>query len=103
MFEVVDLHVSYGQSEVIHGLSFKAEKNETLAIMGRNGMGKTTLFKSLMGILPSHATKAEIDGDSVNGIQTYQRVAKGLAYVPQGRMIFPSMTVQENIETGHLN
>ena len=100
MFEVVDLHVSYGQSEVIHGLSFKAEKNETLAIMGRNGMGKTTLFKSLMGILPSHASKAEIDGDSVNGIQTYQRVAKGLAYVPQGRMIFPSMTVQENIETG---
>ncbi|MDQ5939101.1 MAG: urea transport system ATP-binding protein, partial [Pseudomonadota bacterium] len=98
--EVVDLHVSYGQSEVIHGLSFKAEKNETLAIMGRNGMGKTTLFKSLMGILPSQATKAEIDGDSVNGIQTYQRVAKGLAYVPQGRMIFPSMTVQENIETG---
>ena len=50
MFEVVDLHVSYGQSEVIHGLSFKAEKNETLAIMGRNGMGKTTLFKSLMAL-----------------------------------------------------
>ena len=100
MLEVSDLQVSYGQSQVIHGVSFKAQKNETVAIMGRNGMGKTTLFKSLMGILPSKASKAEVDGENVNGIETYQRVAKGLAYVPQGRMIFPTMTVQENIETG---
>ncbi|MDG1073740.1 MAG: urea ABC transporter ATP-binding subunit UrtE [Methylophilaceae bacterium] len=100
MIEIEDLHVSYGQSEVIHGLNFKAEKNETLAIMGRNGMGKTTLFKSLMGILPSKATKATVDGVSVQGDESYMRVNKGLAYVPQGRMIFPAMTVQENIETG---
>ena len=100
MFEIENLQVSYGQSEVIHGLNFTANKNETLAIMGRNGMGKTTLFKSLMGILPSKATKAEVDGESLVGADSYQRVAKGLAYVPQGRMIFPSMTVQENIETG---
>jgi urea transport system ATP-binding protein len=100
MIEIEDLHVSYGQSEVIHGLNFKAEKNETLAIMGRNGMGKTTLFKSLMGILPSKANKAVIDGVSVQGDESYMRVNKGIAYVPQGRMIFPAMTVQENIETG---
>jgi urea transport system ATP-binding protein len=100
MIEIEDLHVSYGQSEVIHGLNFKAEKNETLAIMGRNGMGKTTLFKSLMGILPSKANKAVVDGESVQGDESYMRVNKGLAYVPQGRMIFPNMTVQENIETG---
>ena len=100
MFEIENLQVSYGQSQVIHGLNFKANKNETLAIMGRNGMGKTTLFKSLMGILPSKATKAVVDGESLVGADSYQRVAKGLAYVPQGRMIFPSMTVQENIETG---
>ena len=100
MFEIENLQVSYGQSQVIHGLNFKANKNETLAIMGRNGMGKTTLFKSLMGILPSKATKAVVDGESLVGDDSYQRVAKGLAYVPQGRMIFPSMTVQENIETG---
>ena len=60
MFEVENLKVSYGQSEVIHEISFSANKNETLAIMGRNGMGKTTLFKSLMGILPSSATKARV-------------------------------------------
>jgi urea transport system ATP-binding protein len=85
---------------VIHGLNFTAKKNETLAIMGRNGMGKTTLFKSLMGILPSKANKATVDGVSLVGADSYQRVHKGLAYVPQGRWIFPSMTVQENIETG---
>lgn len=100
MIEIENLHVSYGQSEVIHGLSFKAEKNETLAIMGRNGMGKTTLFKSLMGILPSKSSKAVVDGANLQDEDSYQRVNKGLAYVPQGRMIFPSMTVQENIETG---
>lgn len=100
MFEVTDLQVSYGQSQVIQGLSLKAEKNETVAIMGRNGMGKTTLFKSLMGILPSKTTKAEVDGEDLNGVEPHRRVAKGLAYVPQGRMIFPTMTVQENIETG---
>ena len=100
MFEIENLQVSYGQSQVIHGLSLKAEKNETLAIMGRNGMGKTTLFKSLMGILPSKSSKAIVDGQNLQGTDSYERVAKGLAYVPQGRMIFPSMTVQENIETG---
>jgi urea transport system ATP-binding protein len=100
MFEIQDLNVSYGQSQVIHGLSFKAERNETLAIMGRNGMGKTTLFKSLMGILPSKAAKATVDGVDLIGNESHERVAKGLAYVPQGRMIFPTMTVQENIMTG---
>ena len=100
MFEISDLQVSYGQSQVIHGLSFKAEKNETLAIMGRNGMGKTTLFKSLMGILPSKAAKATVDGKDIGNMESFQRVASGMAYVPQGRMIFPSMTVLENIQTG---
>lgn len=100
MFEVENLKVSYGQSQVIHEVSFKAGKNETLAIMGRNGMGKTTLFKSLMGILPSDSAKIQLGDSSLAGNESYQRVAKGLAYVPQGRMIFPNLTVQENIETG---
>lgn len=100
MLEVSDLHVSYGQSEVIHGISFLAEKNETLAIMGRNGMGKTTLFKSLIGILEAGKGKINVDGRDVTGNESYQRVKNGIAYVPQGRMIFPTLTVQENIETG---
>lgn len=100
MLEVSDLHVSYGQSEVIHGISFTAKKNETLAIMGRNGMGKTTLFKSLIGILEAGQGSIKVDGEDVTKNESYQRVANGIAYVPQGRMIFPTLTVQENIETG---
>ncbi|MDO7596874.1 MAG: urea ABC transporter ATP-binding subunit UrtE [Pseudomonadota bacterium] len=100
MLEVSDLHVSYGQSEVIHGISFKAKKNETLAIMGRNGMGKTTLFKSLIGILEVGEGSIKIDGEDVTKNESHQRVAGGIAYVPQGRMIFPTLSVLENIETG---
>jgi urea transport system ATP-binding protein len=100
MLEVSDLHVSYGQSEVIHGISFEAKKNETLAIMGRNGMGKTTLFKSLIGILEAGQGSIKIDGQDVTKNESYQRVANGIAYVPQGRMIFPTLSVLENIETG---
>lgn len=100
MLEVADLHVSYGQSEVIHGISFAAKKNETLAIMGRNGMGKTTLFKSLIGILDANKGSITVDGQDVTDNESYQRVANGIAYVPQGRMIFSNLTVQENIETG---
>lgn len=100
MLEVADLHVSYGQSEVIHGVNFEAKKNETLAIMGRNGMGKTTLFKSLIGVLGTGKGSIKIDGVDVTSKESYQRVENGIAYVPQGRMIFPTLTVQENIETG---
>jgi len=100
MFKVANLHVSYGQSEVLHGIDFNAEKSETVAIMGRNGMGKTTLFKSLIGILPLKSGSIAIDGSELAKDESYQRVAKGIAYVPQGRMIFPSLTVEENIRTG---
>lgn len=100
MLEVSDLHVSYGQSEVIHGINFEARKNETLAIMGRNGMGKTTLFKSLIGILEAGKGSIKIDGKDVTSNESYQRVENGIAYVPQGRLIFSNLTVQENIETG---
>ncbi len=100
MLNVSNLKVSYGQSEVIHGLNFDVPKNETLAIMGRNGMGKTTLFKSLIGVLPTSGGTISIDGVDVTKKESFQRVENGIAYVPQGRMIFPSLTVQENIETG---
>ncbi|MBD3671279.1 MAG: urea ABC transporter ATP-binding subunit UrtE [Gammaproteobacteria bacterium] len=100
MLDVSNLHVSYGQSEVIHGVEFDVKKNETLAIMGRNGMGKTTLFKSLIGILKAGEGTIKIDGVDVTDKESYQRVENGIAYVPQGRMIFPTLSVQENIETG---
>jgi len=100
MLNVKDLFVAYGQSEALHGISFEGKKSETIAIMGRNGMGKTTLFKSLMGILPARSGSIEVAGDEVSKDESFRRVAKGIAYVPQGRMIFPTLTVEENIQTG---
>lgn len=100
MLAVKDLRVAYGMSEVIHGLSFDVAKKETLAVMGRNGMGKTTLFKSLMGVIPARSGSIDMGGSNVVAMKSYQRVERGLAYVPQGRMIFPALTVKENIETG---
>jgi len=100
MLQVKDLYVSYGQSEALHGISFEANKNETVAIMGRNGMGKTTLFKSLMGVLPTKSGEINVAGNNVVKDESYKRVAKGIAYVPQGRMIFPTLSVEENIQTG---
>ncbi|MFZ4289533.1 urea ABC transporter ATP-binding subunit UrtE [Variovorax sp. HJSM1_2] len=100
MLQVKDLFVAYGQSEALHGISFEGKVNETVAIMGRNGMGKTTLFKSLMGVLPTKSGHVLVDGQDVTKDESFRRVAKGIAYVPQGRMIFPTLTVEENIQTG---
>jgi urea transport system ATP-binding protein len=100
MLKVNDLFVAYGQSQALHGISFASARNETVAIMGRNGMGKTTLFKSLMGILPARSGSIEVAGHDVSKDESFRRVAKGIAYVPQGRMIFPTLTVEENIQTG---
>jgi len=97
---VEDLHAAYGQSEVLHGLTFAVAPGEIVAVMGRNGMGKTTLMKTLMGLVPVKAGAILVEGTDVAALKSHARVAKGLAYVPQGRMIFSTMTVQENIETG---
>lgn len=100
MLDVTDLHAAYGQSEVLHGLSFDVAPGEIIAIMGRNGMGKTTLMKTLMGILPERAGSIRLGNADLAGRKTFRRVAEGFGYVPQGRAIFSAMTVQENIETG---
>lgn len=105
MLTVSDLVVNYGESEVLHGLSFSAAQNEAVAIMGRNGMGKTTLFKSLIGLLPARRGRITVNGVDVAKDDPFSRVRQGIAYVPQGRMIFPTLTVEENIRTGmeHVN
>lgn len=100
MLSVTDYCVSYGQSEVIHGLNFSVKPREIVAVMGRNGMGKTTLMKSLMGVIPSSGGSVTLENKELTHLKSYQRVAAGFGFVPQGRMIFSSMTVKENIETG---
>jgi urea transport system ATP-binding protein len=100
MLEIDKLDVAYGQSRVIHGLNLAVSRDETVAIMGRNGMGKTTLLKALIGILPTQSGRISIDSLDVTHMASHRRVESGIAYVPQGRMIFPALTVRENIETG---
>jgi len=100
LLKVESLGVAYGESQVIGQLSLSAQKNEVLAVMGLNGMGKTTLMKALIGLLPARAGKVTLDGKDLTKLMPYERVASGLAYVPQGRMVFPTLTVEENLETG---
>ncbi|MBP0617001.1 urea ABC transporter ATP-binding subunit UrtE [Jiella mangrovi] len=100
MLNVSGLHVAYGSSEVLHGLNFNVAPGEIVAIMGRNGMGKTTLMKSLMGLVPTKSGRVTVDGADLTPAKSHERVKGGVGYVPQGRMIFSTMTVRENIETG---
>ena len=100
MFEVAQLNVAYGESHVIHDISLQVGANESVAVMGRNGMGKTTLLKALIGLLPTRSGRIRLNGVELNGMPSYKRVAQGLAFVPQGRMVFPLLTVEQNILTG---
>ena len=100
ILQVDKLNVCYGDSHVIHDIGFEVRDNETVAIMGRNGMGKTTLLKALIGLLPARSGTLRFNGKIINDARSYKRVRAGMAYVPQGRMIFPYLTVQENILTG---
>ena len=100
MLNVQSLRASYGESEILHSLNLSVQPGEIVAIMGRNGMGKTTLMKTLMGIVPERGGEVSVGDTKITGLKSHQRVANGIAYVPQGRMIFSAMTVKENVETG---
>ncbi len=100
LLNVDSLRVCYGESEVIGRLSLSAAESEVVAVMGLNGMGKTTLMKAMIGILPARSGTIRLDGKDVTRASPFQRVACGFGYVPQGRLVFPTLTVKENIETG---
>jgi len=100
VLSVNSLNVFYGESHAVRDVSFQVNDGETVAIMGRNGMGKTTLLKSIIGVLKSRSGSVLLDGRDLVGKATYERVAAGMGYVPQGRMIFPYLTVEENILSG---
>ncbi len=100
MLSISALDVYYGESHVIRDVSFELKDGETVAIMGRNGMGKSTLLKALIGMLKPRAGQVSFNGRELSQAETYERVAAGMGFVPQGRMIFPYLTVEENILTG---
>ncbi|MCC6949411.1 MAG: ABC transporter ATP-binding protein [Bradyrhizobiaceae bacterium] len=95
--EVKDLRAGYGPTVVLDGISLSVRAGETLAVLGRNGVGKTTLLATLMGLTTLHAGSIALGGQDVTGQPTHQRNLLGLGYVPQEREIFPSLTVEENL------
>lgn len=100
MLKVQGLNQYYGGSHILRGLDFEAKLGEVTVILGRNGVGKTTLLKSLMGVVPIKTGSVTLDGTDITKDTPYDRVRKGLGYVPQGREIFGRLTVEDNLLMG---
>ena len=100
MISVTNLQVCYGQSVVIPDMSFTAPQGEILGIVGRNGMGKSTLFRALIGMIPTRSGRITLNDREITNQASYKRVKQGVAFVPQGRMIFPYLSVYENLISG---
>lgn len=100
MLQVEQLNQYYGSSHTLRGVSLSLDKGECLALLGRNGVGKTTLLKCLMGVLPVVAGRITFEGRDITRLKPHQRAAAGIAYVPQGREIFARLTVEENLLMG---
>jgi branched-chain amino acid transport system ATP-binding protein len=92
-----DIHTYYGESYILQGLSLKVVSSSVVSIVGRNGMGKTTAMRSVMGFTPARRGKIWFRGEDITGLTAFEIARKGLALVPQGRRIFPSLTVKENL------
>ncbi len=100
MLKVDGIHQYYGGSHILRDVSFEARLGEVTVVLGRNGVGKTTLLKSLMGVVPVKSGSIHLDGQDVTRLPSYERVRSGLGYVPQGREIFGRLTVRENLAMG---
>lgn len=97
ILEARGLHTYYGLSHILHGVDFSIRKGEALGLMGRNGMGKTTLIRSMLGLVPAREGMVSVGGVSMTGAPTHRIVRRGIAYVPEGRGIFPNLSVKENL------
>ncbi|MGN1319296.1 MAG: urea ABC transporter ATP-binding subunit UrtE [Lachnospirales bacterium] len=100
MLKIKNIDSYYGESRVIEDLSFNVPKGKIVGLIGRNGVGKSTTLKSIMGIVKTPKGTIEFNGKDITKMPVYERVKLGIGYVPQGRDIFPQMTVQENLELG---
>jgi urea transport system ATP-binding protein len=102
MLEVRGLSAFYGESQVLWDVSLDVPAGSVVCLMGRNGVGKTTLLRSIMGLLPVRSGRITFDGADLSGRRPEERASCGIGYVPQGREIFPTLTVQENLRMGML-
>jgi branched-chain amino acid transport system ATP-binding protein len=97
LLELRGLHAFYGSSHVLHGIDLRLERAQSLALLGRNGMGKTTLLRSVLGLVPRRQGEVRVHGRSVTALPAFEIAQRGIAYVPEGRAIFPGLTVRENL------
>ncbi|HEU4386123.1 MAG TPA: ABC transporter ATP-binding protein [Anaeromyxobacteraceae bacterium] len=97
LLEARDLHAYYGASHVLHGVDFRVGEGETVGLMGRNGMGKTTLLKAMLGLVKPRGGEVLVRGAPMTGAEPWLVARRGIAYVPEGRGIFPNLTVKENL------
>lgn len=97
MLELVNIHSYYGESHVLHGISLKVKEGSVVALLGRNGMGKTTTIRSIIGFTPPRRGVVRFKGKDITGLQSYQIAQMGIGLVPQGRHILPSLSVEENL------
>ena len=100
MLKVEGVNQYYGGSHILRNVAFEAKQGEVTVVLGRNGVGKTTLLKSLMGVVPVKAGSIVLDGSDITKTTSYERVRRGVSYVPQGREIFNRLTVEENLRMG---
>lgn len=100
MLNVKDIHQYYGGSHILRGVNLRAELGKITVLLGRNGVGKTTLLKSLMGLVPIKMGSVEFDGRAIQAATPYERARAGIGFVPQGREIFARLTVEENLRMG---
>jgi branched-chain amino acid transport system ATP-binding protein len=97
MLEVRNLETSYGRSQVLFGIDLKIGQSEVVSLLGRNGMGKTTTVRSIMGIIPSKSGTISFEGEAIHPLPSYRVAQKGIGLVPEGRQVFPNLTVRENL------
>jgi urea transport system ATP-binding protein len=100
MLKVDNINLYYGAAQALRGVSLTAEPGKVTCVLGRNGVGKTSLLRALVGQYPISSGSITFDGEDINSLKSYERARRGIGFVPQGREIFPLLTVEENLKTG---